>query len=162
MLVDKVQLTRASYERLKQELEELTTRGRVEVARLIEQARALGDLSENGDYHAAKEAKSKIEARIRHLEDVLRRAEVVDECPGAGNVVPGARVKLLFEGDSEPSTYILASIEEVADDAIPVSPKSPLGQAILGKQPGEEVVYEAPSGPVRVKIVEVGASGGQP
>ena len=72
------QLTRDTYERLSAELEDLTTRGRVEIASAIESARALGDLSENGDYHAAKDAQGKMESRIRQLQRLLKTATVVD------------------------------------------------------------------------------------
>ena len=72
------QLTRDTYERLQAELEDLTTRGRVEIAALIEAARALGDLKENGDYHAAKDSQGKMESRIRQLERMLKNATVVD------------------------------------------------------------------------------------
>src|SRR2546421_10803738 len=71
-------LSRAAYDRLQQELTELTTRGRVEIARKIETARELGDLSENGDYHAAKEEQGKMEGRIRHLEALTKNAEIVE------------------------------------------------------------------------------------
>ena len=72
------QLTRDTYDRLQAELEDLTTRGRVEIAASIESARALGDLSENGDYHAAKDAQGKMESRIRQLQRLLKTATVVD------------------------------------------------------------------------------------
>src|SRR5215469_6519662 len=76
---DATQLTRSTFERLQAELEDLTTRGRVEIARAIEAARALGDLSENGDYHAAKDSQGKMESRIRQLQQRLKDAVVVDE-----------------------------------------------------------------------------------
>ena len=77
-------LTRDTYERLQAELEDLTTRGRVEIAALIEAARALGDLKENGDYHAAKDTQGKMESRIRQLEQMLKNATVVDEAGHVG------------------------------------------------------------------------------
>ena len=79
-------LTQATYDRLVAELEDLTTRGRVEIAQAIEAARALGDLSENGDYHAAKDAQGKMESRIRQLQAMLKEVEIVDEA-GAGRRV---------------------------------------------------------------------------
>ena len=77
-----ITLSRAAYERLQAELDDLTTRGRIEIARKIETARELGDLSENGDYHAAKEEQGKMEGRIRHLEALLERAEIVEDAAG--------------------------------------------------------------------------------
>ncbi len=84
------QLTRDTYDRLQAELEDLTTRGRVEIAAAIESARALGDLSENGDYHAAKDAQGKMESRIRQLQRLLKTATVVDASQASdGTVAPG-------------------------------------------------------------------------
>ena len=76
---DATQLTQGTYDRLVAELDDLTTRGRVEIAEQIESARALGDLSENGDYHAAKDFQGKMESRIRQLQALLKNVEIVDE-----------------------------------------------------------------------------------
>ena len=84
-------LTRDTYDRLQAELEDLTTRGRVEIARAIESARALGDLSENGDYHAAKDAQGKMESRIRQLQRLLKTATVVEAGGDGDAVAPGGR-----------------------------------------------------------------------
>src|ERR1700726_1976097 len=87
-------------ERLQAELEDLTTRGRVEIARAIEAARALGDLSENGDYHAAKDSQGKMESRVRRLQAMLEDAEVVDGSVGSdGEVTTGVVVSLRYVGD---------------------------------------------------------------
>ena len=83
-MAETTQLTRDAYERLQAELEDLTTRGRVEIAEAIEAARALGDLSENGDYHAAKDTQGKMEARIRPARRAARRRVVLDEVEDAG------------------------------------------------------------------------------
>jgi transcription elongation factor GreA len=159
MSQDAVPLTRATYERLQSELEDLTTRGRVEIARAIEAARALGDLSENGDYHAAKDSQGKMEARIRQLEKTLAEATVVedDQVGTSGTVVPGTVVGIRYQGDDDVERYLVGSIEERRDDVNVVSPGSPLGQALLGRGPGEVVEYEAPGGRLTVEIVEVGA-----
>jgi transcription elongation factor GreA len=153
-------LTRDAYDRLTAELEDLTTRGRVEIARAIESARALGDLSENGDYHAAKDAQGKMESRIRRLTHLLKTATVVDD-GGAddGTVTPGTRVVLRYEGDTEEETtdYFVGSIEEQPADLIVVSPQSPLGQALLGHAAGDTVEYSAPGGTLTVEIVKVGS-----
>ena len=87
------QLSQAAFDRLKAEHMDLTTRGRVEIARKIETARELGDLSENGDYHAAKEEQGKMEGRILHLAAILDDVEIV-EAEGGGKVVPGSVVTL--------------------------------------------------------------------
>ncbi len=152
-------LSREAHDRLRSELEDLTTRGRVDIARSIEAARELGDLSENGDYHAAKDAQGKMEARIRQLEALLLDATIVEASAAAagGTVVAGSVVGLRYEGDDAVEQYLLGSIEERRPGVAIVSPGSPLGQALLGHRPGDVVEYEAPSGMLKVEIVEVGA-----
>jgi transcription elongation factor GreA len=152
------QLTKDTYERLRAELEDLRTRGRIDIARAIEAARALGDLSENGDYHAAKDAQGKMEARIRQLEATLQDVEIVDASTGPqGEVTTGVVVSLRYVGDDDVERYLIGSIEERTEGAAVVSPQSPLGQALMGKRQGDRVSYDAPSGPLEVEIVQVGA-----
>ena len=152
------QLTPATYERLKAELEDLTTRGRVEIARAIEAARALGDLSENGDYHAAKDSQGKMEARIRQLAATLKDAEIVDGAAlPVSTVATGSIVSIRYEGDDEIESFLVGSIEERNEELSVVSPGSPLGQALLGRAPGEIVEYDAPGGTLRVEIVRIGS-----
>ena len=152
------QLTPSTYERLQAELEDLTTRGRVEIARDIERARALGDLSENGDYHAAKDSQGKMEARIRQLQAMLKNVEVMDAKDGAQlTVSPGTVVTIRYEGDDDTERFFVGSIEERDEGVDVVSPGSPLGKALLGRSKGETVEYEAPGGILRVEIVAVGA-----
>ena len=104
-------LSPETYERLQAELEDLKTRGRVDIARHIEAARALGDLSENGDYHAAKDSQGKMEARIRQLEAMLTDAEVVEAGP-TEEVAAGVTVRLRYVGDDEVERFFVGSIEE--------------------------------------------------
>src|SRR3954451_16138854 len=156
--MSETELSRDAYDRLQAELEDLTTRGRVDVAQRIEAARALGDLSENGDYHAAKDDQGKMEARVRQIQAVLRNASIVEAATGQGGVIAtGSVVSLRYEGDDDAERYLIGSIEERRDDASVVSPGSPLGRALLGHKAGETVEYEAPSGMLKVEIVEVGA-----
>ncbi|MDA8039431.1 MAG: transcription elongation factor GreA [Actinomycetota bacterium] len=151
------QLTAETHARLVAELEELTTKGRVEIARQIEAARALGDLSENGDYHAAKDAQGKMEARIRQLQKMLGSAVIVGyDVAEAGVVAAGVLVEIRYEGDDGTESYLVGSIEEKREGVSVISPGSPLGQALLGRSPGEVVEYEAPSGKLRAEIVSVG------
>jgi transcription elongation factor GreA len=157
---DGAQLTRDTYDRLQGELEDLTTRGRVEIAAAIESARALGDLSENGDYHAAKDAQGKMESRIRQLQRLLKTATIVEsEGSGDGTVAPGSVVTLRYEGDDEDETtdFFVGSIEERQGDLTVVSPGSPLGRALLGHAVGDAVEYAAPGGTLKVEIVNVGS-----
>jgi transcription elongation factor GreA len=155
-------LTKETHERLSAELEDLTTRGRVEIAGAIETARALGDLSENGDYHAAKDAQGKMESRIRQLQAMLKHAQVVKDGAGdtaadAGTVDHSSVVTLRYEGDDEDDTqdFFVGSIEEKRGDMPVVSPSSPLGQALLGRHAGETVSYKSPGGTLSVLIVNV-------
>ena len=151
-------LTQDTFDRLKAELEDLRTRGRIEIARAIEAARALGDLSENGDYHAAKDTQGKMEARIRQLEAMLKDVEIVDGTAGEeGEVATGAVVSLRYDGDDEVEQYLIGSIEERREGIEVISPNSPLGQALIGRKKGEIVSYEAPRGAQKVEIVDVGA-----
>jgi transcription elongation factor GreA len=152
------QLTRDTYARLQLELEDLKTRGRVQIAKAIEAARALGDLSENGDYHAAKDSQGKMEARIRQLEAMLENASIVDsEAAGAaGTVTTGVVVSLRYVGDDDVEDYLLGSIEERREGHSVISPNSPLGQALMGHKAGDKVDYEAPSGVLEVEIVKIG------
>jgi transcription elongation factor GreA len=157
---DQTHLTRVTFERLQAELEDLTTRGRVEIARAIEAARALGDLSENGDYHAAKDTQGKMESRIRQIQATLKKASIVeddDKAASSGTVAAGSIVSIRYEGDEDVERFLVGSIEERHEELSVVSPKSPLGQALMGKGPGAVVEYEAPGGVLRVEIVSVGA-----
>lgn len=148
-------LSPEAHARLEAELEDLTTRGRIDIARQIEAARALGDLSENGDYHAAKDSQGKMEARIRQIQAMLESAVIVAGREGGDVVEAGAVVAIRYEGDDEVERYLLGSIEERRDDVSVISPGSPLGQALLGHKSGDHVEYEAPNGRLRVEIVAV-------
>ncbi len=149
---DTQHLSQAAYDRLNDEFQVLSTRGRVEIARKIETARELGDLSENGDYHAAKEEQGKMEGRIRHLEALLKNAEIVE----GGNtevIAAGSIVEIRYVGDDDTERYLIGSIEERHGDLEVISPGSPLGQALLGHRVGEIVDFEAPARTLKVEIV---------
>ena len=148
-------LSQAAYDRLKAEHDELTTVGRVEVARKIEAARELGDLKENGDYHAAKDHQGQMEARIRQLAGMLENAEIVEGTDGE-IVEPGAVVELRYEGDDQPEKFFFGSVEERGVEHDIISPRSPLGTALLGKKPGDKVEFESPTGAVlTVEVVAI-------
>jgi transcription elongation factor GreA len=149
-------LSQAAYDRLQAEYEDLTTRGRVEIARKIEAARELGDLSENGDYHAAKEEQGKMEGRIRQLSVMLENAEIVQGDNGE-HVAHGSVVAIRYAGDDEVERYLVGSIEERHDDLDVISPSSPLGEALIGAGPGDSVTFTAPTGAqLQVEIVSIG------
>lgn len=150
-------LTRQTYNRLEAELKDLTTRGRIEIAAAIEAARALGDLKENGDYHAAKDSQGKMEARIRQIQALLSSAVIVDDEKRSDQIVAGSLVHLRYENDSEIEQYLIGSIEEKRPGVAVISPASPLGQALLGKEEGQMIEYESPAGTLRVEVVKIGS-----
>ncbi|MVA76323.1 transcription elongation factor GreA [Auraticoccus sp. F435] len=155
-------LTQEAYDKLQAELDHLVNVGRDEVTQRIAQARDEGDLRENGGYHAAREEQGQMEARIRLLQDMLRRAEVGEAPSDPDEVAAGTRVTIAFDGDtSDTDTFLLGSrevlgLDEAAEDINVYSPQSPLGSAILGKRKGDDVTYTAPNGrPISVTIVDV-------
>ena len=157
-MADAQQLSQAAFDRIKAEYDDLTTRGRIDIARKIEAARELGDLSENGDYHAAKEEQGKMEGRIMHLSRMIDNAVIVEAESGGDAVMTGAIVTIVFEGDddSDAERYLVGSIEEQADGVTVVSPGSPMGAALLGASVGDEVAYEAPTGAMlKVKVLAI-------
>jgi transcription elongation factor GreA len=148
------ELSRDTYERLKAELEELTGAGRIDIAQKIETARALGDLSENGDYHAAKDQQGKMEARIRQIQGILLDAKVVEERVSDGSVVVGSVVAIDF-GDGDVERYLVGHIEERREGLDVLSPESPLGSELLGKREGDTATYEVKGNELTVTIVGV-------
>jgi transcription elongation factor GreA len=155
-------LTQEAYDKLKSELDHLSGPGRAAIAQKIAQARAEGDLSENGGYHAARDEQGHQEARIRQLTDMLDRAQVGQAPAASGEVAPGTRVTVAFDGDeSDTDTFVLGSrellgLDESVDTTNVYSPQSPLGAAILGKKEGDAASYVAPNGrSINVTVVKV-------
>ena len=153
-MADVQHLSRASHDRLTEELERLSTIERIDIARKIQSARELGDLSENGDYHAAREEQGKMEARIRHIEAVLENAEII-EAAGTDEVAPGVIVTIRYEGDDDTERYLIGSIEERNESVETLTVGSPLGQALLGAAVGDIIGFEAPGGLLNVEIVTI-------
>ena len=148
------ELSQAAFDRLNEEYQHLTTSWRIEIARKIETARELGDLSENGDYHAAKEEQGKTEARIGHLKKLLEQAKIISEV-NTEIVGAGAVVTVLYDGDDEEEKYLIGMIEEKRPGVDVVSPTSPLGSALIGARIGDDVTFEAPSGQLKVTVVHI-------
>lgn len=142
------QLSQAAYDKLRAEFEDLTTRGRIEVANKIERAREEGDLRENAGYHAAKDEQGHMEGRIRQLEHLLENAEIVEDV---------LVYTVLYEGDSDDMAerYVIGNMEEEVAGADVISSSSPLGQALQGARAGETITYEAPNGPLTVEVQNV-------
>lgn len=150
------ELSRAAHDRLVEELENLRTHGRIELADKIERAREHGDLKENAEYHAAKEEKAKMEGRIAQLFSILENCEIVD-ATGSDKVMAGSIVLIKYEGDDddEAEKYLIGSIEERREDLNVISPSSPLGEAVMGAKVDELVSYEAPGGTLNVVVLGI-------
>jgi transcription elongation factor GreA len=152
-------LTQDAFEKLQAELDNLRGPVRSEIVAKISAARDEGDLKENGGYHAAREEQGKTEARIRQLEDMLRRAEVGETPADTGVVGPGMQVTYKFAGDADDQaeTFLLGAreMEDTISDVKVYSPQSPLGSAIIGHRKGDTVSYAAPNGKkLEVEIVD--------
>jgi transcription elongation factor GreA len=147
-------LSKQAYARLQDELSERSGSRRREISAAIERAREHGDLSENGEYDAAKNEQGHNEARIRQLEQMLQDAIVVETA--VGDVVePGTIVEIRMEGDDQPTSYLVGSIEERHETLDVLSTSSPLGQALIGHAPGETVGYDGPRRTFQVEILSV-------
>jgi transcription elongation factor GreA len=152
----KVPLTQEAFDRLNAELAFLEGEGRQQTVEAIATARAHGDLSENAEYHAAREQQGMQEARLRQVREMLRNAEILN-VEDDGHVKPGMLVTLRYEGDDEPETYLLGLREEKGGEHVVLTPDSPLGQALIGRAAGDKVSAAAPAGEIAVEIVEVKA-----
>lgn len=154
--MERVHLTREGYEKMIEELESLKHVKRREISKAIEHARSLGDLKENAEYHAAKEAMAYNEKRIAELEDKLSRTEIIDSSKmPAGKAYIGAKVKLIDLDNSEELEYTLVGQDEA--DAVKglISITSPVGKAILGHKIDDIIKIEVPAGALSYKIVTI-------
>jgi len=156
MELERIPFTREGYERLKKELETLERVERPKVVKAIEEARSHGDLSENAEYHAAKERQGQLEARIQYLHAQLSRADVID-CQGQSceRVVFGVRVRLENLNTGEEVVYQLVGPDESDINDGKISVTAPLGRVLIGKEEGDEVEVRTPSGLRYYEIVEI-------
>lgn len=151
--MEKVPMTDAGYTRLKDELKRLKTVERPSVVRALEAAREHGDLSENAEFHAAKERQSFIETRVMELEDKIRRADVIDVSALSGDRVQfGATVKLADEDTDEEVTYTIVGTDEADIKSGLLSVTSPLARGIIGKNKGDSAEVNTPGG---IKYYEI-------
>ncbi|MCA1710079.1 MAG: transcription elongation factor GreA [Actinobacteria bacterium] len=151
----KVPLTQQAFERLQQELSNLEGPARKKVIEDIATARAHGDLSENAEYHAAKDQQGMQEARMRQIRDMLENAEIIHTTDN-DVVNPGMLVKISIAGD-DPETYLFGTREEKGGDHDVLTVDSPIGKAIQGKAQGETVIARPGERELKVEIVEVTA-----
>jgi transcription elongation factor GreA len=153
---DRIPMTRAGYDKLKGEVEELETVEMPKLAQRVAAARSEGDLSENAEYHGARESQGMLQAKINVLRDKLARAVIVERAKEPnGEVVFGAtiRVKDLKFGDEE--EYVLVGAGEEDFDSGRINVASPLAQGFLGRRVGEKVAIDVPAGTLEYEILEV-------
>ena len=160
MSIDKLPITQQGYAALEEELKQRQQVERPRIVSAISEARAHGDLSENAEYHAAKEAQSLNEGRVLELESMIVRAEVIDVAKLSGSKIKfGARVKLVDEDTEEEKTYQIVGEPEADVRSGRVSIASPIARALIGKGVGDTVEVTTPSGgkSYEVLAVEYGA-----
>ena len=149
-------LTQSGYDKLKAELEELKTTGRQEAARAISEARAQGDLSENAEYDAAKDAQGMLELKISELETVLSNARVIDEIQlDASKVAILSNVTIKNLKTGKEMTYKLVSETEADARLMKISVTSPIGQGLLGKVKGEVAKIQTPAGAMEFEVLDI-------
>lgn len=154
--MEKIPFTNEGLEKLKQELNHLVRVERPNIIRSIEEARGHGDLSENAEYHAAKERQSFLEGRINELQDVIGRADVIDVDNGpADRVTFGCTVLLYNNQTDEEISYQLLGPYESDPENGKISVTSPLGQALIGREEGDEVRAKTPGGIKEFEIIEI-------
>ena len=154
--MNKTPMTPQEVEALTAELKELKYKGRVEIIKAISDARALGDLSENAEYHSAKEKQGFIEGRISFLEGVLSSVEVIDPKTISGNTIKfSATVEIVDIDTDEKKVYQIVGKEESNLEHGKISFESPIARALIGKQEGDEVTVITPNGSKDYEILKV-------
>ena len=154
--MEKIPMTSGGLAELEHELKRLKTKERPAIIRAIGTAREHGDLSENAEYHAARERQSFVEGRVAELEDIISRAEVIDTSSMSGDVVRfGATVKLTDEDTGEDSTYRIVGSHEAEIASGRLSVTSPLARALIGKSMGEVIEVTTPRGSKAYEIIDV-------
>jgi transcription elongation factor GreA len=153
--MEKILITRAGHAALNDELKKLKSEERPAVIQAIAEARAHGDLSENAEYHAAREKQSFIEGRVMELESILGRAEVIDPKTLSGTVKFGATVTLVDEDTEEEKTFQIVGEAEADIEAGKLNIRSPLARALIGKEDGDSVEVRTPGGDKSYEIIQI-------
>lgn len=151
MNTDREYLTQEKYNQFKRELEDLKTNKRKEIAESLEYAKSLGDLSENAEYHEARDSQARVEDRINHLEALLKHATIV-EGHNTDVVAVGSVITISRDGVPDRRHYTLVGSEEADASTGKISVKAPLGSAALGKKKGESFTFKTPNGEVTYTI----------
>ncbi len=154
-MTDEIYLTAEGAARLKAELEHLKGTGREEMARRLRSAVQMGDLSENADYHKAKEDQGFMEGRIQELEYLLKNAIIIEQNGSQAGIVDIGSHVTIQEGSYPEETYHLVGAKEADPRNGRISNESPIGKAILGHHVGDDVVVETPGGNIHLRILEI-------
>lgn len=147
-------LTKEKHQALTEELNYLKKTKRREVAEQLEYAKSLGDLSENAEYHEARDMQGVVEDRINKLEMVLKNAKIVSS-HNTDEVMVGSEVTVVKDGDKNEKVYTIVGDEESDLASGKISMHSPFGEAIMKKKKGDSFTYNAPSGPITYKIISI-------
>ena len=156
--MEKIPLTRAGHSALNEELKKLKSQERPAVIRAIAEAREHGDLSENAEYHAAREKQSFIEGRVKELEGILSLADVIDPASLSGSIKFGATVTSVDEDTDEERTYQIVGEPEADIENGKLNIKSPLARALIGKDEGDSVEVRTPGGEKGYEILSISYS----
>jgi transcription elongation factor GreA len=161
MTADRIPMTREGYDKLKAELDRLRNVEMIAVTTRVAEARAMGDLSENAEYHAAREDQGILQAKINDMSDRLSRAAIVDTSALPKDTVAfGSRVKVMDLDIDEEETYELVGPGQENPDKGRILTSSPIGQGLLGRKIGESVEIPVPRGTIRFKILDISAATG--
>lgn len=156
-------MTRSGFEKLKNELTTLRTDKRLEIAAKLEEARAFGDLSENAEYHAAKEEQEKLEGRISRLEAKLNKVKIIEiEDIDTNHANLGTTIVIQDTDLDKTYTYTLVGTEESDPKANKISSSSPVGKAVIGKAVGDEFIVRVPKGIRKLKLLEISVRASEP
>ena len=153
--MDKIPLTKAGFDKLNEELRQLKSTERPNVIKAISEAREHGDLSENAEYHAAKEKQSFIEGRVKELESIISLAEVINVSKLAGPIKFGATVELIDEETEERKVYQIVGEYEADIENNLLNLRSPLAKALIAKEEGDSVEVNTPGGQRSFEIIKI-------
>ena len=157
MSTDRIPMSKDGYEKLKAQLDQMKNEEMPRIAEQIAQARSFGDLSENAEYDAAREAQGMLQARINDLQDKLGRAMIVDKSTlPTDRVVFGSKVRVLDLDLNDEEEFILVGPGDEDYDQNKILLTSPIGQALVGKKVGDEVAVPIPKGTLRLRILDIG------
>jgi transcription elongation factor GreA len=147
-------LTQEKFDEFNKELDYLKHEKRTEIARSLEYAKSLGDLSENAEYHEARDAQARVEDRINYLEALLKSAQIVSS-HDTSRIAVGAKVVLKRESDKQEKVVTFVGSEEADASTGKISVRSPLGVAALGREKGDSFSFQTPSGSMTYKVIDI-------